>query len=123
MDGIGWFTFNTLRSIVAKNPQAEFHFFFDSASDPEFIFGSNVKSYVLFPPAKHALLNVAWFEWSAKRLLNQLQPDLFLSPDGILCLGWKGKQFAVIHDINFLHKPKDLKFSNRKYYNYFFPKF
>ena len=123
MDGIGWFTFNTLRYIVQKNPQIEFHFLFDAAPDPSFLFGPNVTPHVLFPPAKHAVLNVLWFEWSAKRLLNQLKPDLFVSPDGILSLGYKGKQFAVIHDINFFHNPGDLKFSNRKYYNYFFPKF
>ncbi|TWI80347.1 glycosyltransferase involved in cell wall biosynthesis [Lacibacter cauensis] len=123
MDGIGWFTFNTLRYIVQKNPQIEFHFLFDAAPDSSFIFGPNVTVHLLFPPAKHAVLNVLWFEWSAKRLLNQLKPDLFISPDGILSLGYKGKQFAVIHDINFFHNPADLKFSNRKYYNYFFPKF
>ncbi|MFT3843919.1 MAG: glycosyltransferase family 1 protein [Lacibacter sp.] len=123
MDGIGWFTYNTLKYIVQKNPQIEFHFLFDSEIDESFIFGENVHSHVLFPPAKHALLNIIWFEWSVKRFLNKEKPDLFFSPDGILCLGWKGKQFGVIHDINFLHKPKDLKFSNRKYYNYFFPKY
>ncbi|RXK62226.1 glycosyltransferase family 1 protein [Lacibacter luteus] len=123
MDGIGWFTFNTLRYIVQKNPQIEFHFLFDSMPDHSFIFGPNVTVHVLFPPAKHAVLNVLWFEWSAKRLLNKIKPDLFVSPDGILSLGYKGKQFAVIHDINFFHNPADLKFSNRNYYNYFFPKF
>ena len=55
--------------------------------------------------------------------MEKIQPDLFFSPDGILCLGWKGTQYGVIHDINFVHRPQDLKFSNRKYYNYFFPRF
>jgi glycosyltransferase involved in cell wall biosynthesis len=55
--------------------------------------------------------------------LHQIKPDLFLSPDGILCLGWKGKQLGVIHDINFLHHPDVLKLSNRLYYNILFPKF
>jgi len=123
MDGIGWFAYNTLKHIVRKNPQIEFHFLFDTVIDPEFIFAENVKAHLLSPPARHAILNVIWFEWSVKHFLNKLQPDLFLSPDGILCLGWNGKQFAVIHDINFFHKPEDLKFSNRTYYNYFFPKF
>lgn len=123
MDGIGWFTYNTLRFIVQKKPEIEFHFLFDTTVDESFLFAANVKAHLLSPPAKHALLNIVWFEWSVKRFLEKEKPDLFLSPDGILCLGWKGKQFEVIHDINFLHKPKDLKFSNRKYYNFFFPKF
>lgn len=123
MDGIGWFTFNTLQYIVKQNPHIEFHFLFDSGIQEEFIFADNVVPHNLFPPAKHALLNIVWFEWSVKRLLDKLQPDLFLSPDGLLCLRWKGKQYGVIHDISFLHTPKDLKWSNRTYYNYFFPKY
>lgn len=123
LDGIGWFTFNTLRHIVRQHPETEFHFFFDGRPDPSFLFGPNVVSHVLYPPARHAVLNVLWFEWSVRSKLQRLKPDLFLSPDGILCLGWGGKQLAVIHDINFLHHPAALKFSNRHYYNYFFPRF
>jgi len=123
LDGIGWFSFNVLKRITTNNPDIEFHFFFDSRIDKQFLFGENITSHKLFPPAKHALLNIAWFEWSVKKALNRLKPDLFFSPDGILSLGWKGKQYGVIHDINFIHQPGDLKFSNRKYYNHFFPKF
>jgi glycosyltransferase involved in cell wall biosynthesis len=32
-------------------------------------------------------------------------------------------QLAVIHDINFVHRPEDLPWLIAKYYNYFFPKF
>ncbi len=32
-------------------------------------------------------------------------------------------QLAVIHDINFVHRPKDLPWLKAKYYNRFFPKF
>lgn len=123
MDGIGWFAFNTLQYIVRQNPQIEFHFLFDSGIAPEFLFGPNVVPHQLFPPAKHAVLNLVWFEWSVRHLLRKLRPDLFYSPDGILSLGWPGKQYAVVHDINFHHIPRDLKWSNRTYYNYFFPKY
>lgn len=123
MDGIGWFTYNTMKHIVSAHPEVRFHFLFDSEIEEEFIFSDNVIPHKLFPPAKHAVLNIAWFEWSVKNILNRIKPDLFLSPDGILCLGWPGKQYAVIHDINFHHNPNDLKWSNRKYYNYYFPKF
>src|SRR5688572_30107594 len=99
MDGIGWFTYNTLQWIVKQNSQIEFHFLFDSGIEKEFLFAKNVIPHNLFPPAKHAVLNVIWFEISVKIILEKIQPDLFLSPDGILCLGWKGKQYGVIHDI------------------------
>lgn len=52
-----------------------------------------------------------------------MKPDLFLSPDGFLVLGAKCKQLPVIHDINFLHYPKDSKWLTSKYYNYYFPRF
>jgi glycosyltransferase involved in cell wall biosynthesis len=123
MDGIGWFTYNTLKYITVTNPDVEFHFLFDSGIDPEFLFSRNIQAHNLFPPAKHALLNVAWFEWSVRNYLRRVNPDLFLSPDGILCLGWNGKQYGVIHDINFVHIPADLKWANRKYYSYFFPRY
>ncbi|MDQ2752339.1 MAG: glycosyltransferase family 4 protein [Bacteroidota bacterium] len=122
MDGIGWFTYNTLQYIVQNNPSITFHFLFDSGIKEEFLFGKNVVPHNLFPPAKHAALNVIWFEVSCRILLNKINPDLFLSPDGICCLGWKGRQYAVIHDLNFIYYPKDLKFTNRIYYNYFIKK-
>lgn len=123
MDGIGWFTYNTLKFIVRQNPHIEFHFLFDSGIDEEFLFAENVVPHNLFPPAKHAMLNILWFEFSVKRKLKKIKPDLFFSPDGNLCLGWAGKQHGVIHDINFYHYPEYLKLSNRKYYNYFFPRY
>ncbi len=122
MDGIGWVTYNVLKNITVNHPEIEFHFLFDSGIEQEFLFSNNIIPHNLFPPAKHALLNVIWFEWSAKQLLKKINPDLFFSPDGILCLSWKGKQYGVIHDINYEHRPKDLKLTNRIYYKYFIPK-
>jgi glycosyltransferase involved in cell wall biosynthesis len=123
MDGLGWFTYNTMKYITKQNPQIEFHLLFDSGIEKDFIFSDNVIAHNLFPPAKHAILNVIWFEWSVKMLLNKLKPDLFISLDGLLSLGWKGKQYGLIADLNFLHNPRDLKWSNSKYYNYFFPRY
>ncbi|HMU59982.1 MAG TPA: glycosyltransferase family 1 protein [Chitinophagaceae bacterium] len=123
LDGIGWFAFNTLKLIVEKNPQVEFHFLFDSGIESEFLFGENVIGHNLFPPAKHAMLNILWSEVFVKRKLRYLNPDLYYSPDGMLCLGWNGKQHGVIHDLNFMHYPEHLKWTNRKYYRSFFPQF
>ncbi len=123
MDGIGWFTYHTIKEIVQNNPDIKFHFLFDTHQVADFIFGSNVQPHILFPPAKHAFLNVAYFQWSVTRLLNKIQPALFLSPDGNLSLGYNGKQYGVMHDISFFHFPGDLKKTNAWYYNYYFPKF
>ena len=123
MDGIGWFTYHTCKYLVQHNKDIEFHFLFDTKIDEEFLFGENVIPHVLFPPAKHAFLNVAFFQYSVPKLLKHIQPDLFLSPDGNLALNYTGKQYGIIHDISFFHFPQDLKKTNAWYYNRYFPQF
>jgi glycosyltransferase involved in cell wall biosynthesis len=121
LDGIGWFTYNSLLYITRENPHITFYFLVDTDIDPQFLFSDNIKAIKVFPPAKHAFLNVIWFEYSVKRILNRIQPDLFLSMDGLLCSGWKGPQMGVIHDINYVHLPNDIKWTNRWYFNTFYP--
>lgn len=123
LDGIGWFTNQTLKQITKNNPNVHFVFLFDRDYDDDFIFSDNITPIVLGPQARHPFLYYIWFNHSVKNLLNKLKPDLFLSPDGFLSLGAKCKQLPVIHDINFLHNPKDLKPTTSKYYNYYFPKY
>ncbi|MES2567435.1 MAG: glycosyltransferase family 1 protein [Bacteroidota bacterium] len=123
LDGIGWFSYQTLKRITQSNPNVHFVFLFDRDYSDEFIFSDNVTPLVLGPQARHPFLYYAWFHLSVKNLLNRMNPDLFLSPDGFLSPGAKCKQLPVIHDINFLHNPKDLKSLTSKYYNHFFPKY
>jgi Glycosyltransferase len=123
LEGIGWFTYENFKRIVLSHPEHEFYFLFDRKYSKEFIFADNVHPIVLFPPSRHPLLWIIWFEYSVPRLLKKLKPDLFISPDGYLSLRTEVPQIAVIHDINFHHRPKDLPWSSRTYYQYFFPKF
>jgi len=123
LEGIGWFSYQTLKRITQNNPDSHFVFLFDRDFDESFIFSDNVTPFILSPKARHPVLYYAWFQFSVKNILNQLKPDLFLSPDGFLSLGAKCKQLPVIHDINFKHHPKDSKWLTAKYYNSFFPKF
>jgi glycosyltransferase involved in cell wall biosynthesis len=123
LDGIGWFSYQTLKRITQNNPDVHFVFLFDRDYDEEFIFSDNITPLVIGPQARHPFLYYAWFHLSVKNLLNRMNPDLFLSPDGFLSPGAKCKQLPVIHDINFLHNPGDLKPLTSKYYNYFFPKY
>lgn len=123
LDGIGWFSYQTLKRITQNNPDVHFVFLFDRHFSDEFIFSDNITPMVVGPQARHPFLYYAWFHLSVKSLLNRLQPDLFLSPDGFLSPGAKCKQLPVIHDINFFHNPNDLKSLTSKYYNYFFPKY
>ncbi|HMM11748.1 MAG TPA: glycosyltransferase family 1 protein [Bacteroidales bacterium] len=123
LEGIGWFTYETLRRIVVAHPEVDFYFFFDRKPDPQFLFGPNVRPVVLVPQARHPLLFIVWFEWSVRKALKKIRPHLFLSPDGYLCLGTNVPSLAVMHDLNFEHYPKDLPFLVRHYYRWFFPRF
>jgi len=123
LDGIGWFSYQSLKRITEKHPEAHFIFLFDRPFDPQFVFSENVTPMVLWPPARHPFLFYYWMQFAVKPFLNRVKPDLFLSPDGFLALGATCKQLPVMHDINFHHYPLDLPFWVRKYYNRFFPKF
>ena len=123
LEGIGWFTYQTLKRITKNNPEVHFVFLFDRDFDEEFIFSDNITPISLGPQARHPFLYYVWFQYSVKHLLKKMKPDLFLSPDGFLSLGAACAQLPVIHDINFLHHPNDLRPLTGKYYNYYFPKF
>ena len=123
LDGIGWFTFETFKRIALSHPEHEFIFLFDRPFDPSFIFSENIRPHVISPPARHPFLWYIWFEWSVRYILKKHKPDVFVSPDGFLCLSSKVPSIAVIHDINFHHRPFDLPFFTSLYYRKFFPCF
>lgn len=123
LEGIGWFTYENLKRITTQHPEHEFIFIFDRKYDEEFIFSSNITPVIINPPTRHPILLIIWFEIQIPRLLKKLNADIFLSPDGFMSLRTKIPTITVIHDINFAHRPKDLPYKFRKYYNYFFPKF
>lgn len=123
LEGIGWFTFETLIRMTQNHPEHEFIFIFDRPYDRDYIFAENVTPVVIGPQARHPLLFYIWFDFQIPKVLKKYKADLFLSPDGYLSLRTKVPQLAVIHDINFVHRPDDLPWLIAKYYNYFFPKF
>ncbi len=123
LDGIGWFTSETLKRITTSHPEHQFLFLFDWQIPDQFVFSSNIEPLSLFPPARHPVLWHWWMEYSVGKILRSRNPDLFLSPDGYLCLSSDTPSLPVIHDINFHHRPADLPFPTREYYRRQFPKF
>ena len=123
LEGIGWVAYETLRRMVKDHPEVEFYFLFDREPDPMFIFGDNVKPIVLFPQARHPFLFIWFFEFSVKKALKQIQPDLYFSPDGYLSLRSDVPQVAQFHDLNFEHFPKDMPKIHLWHYKTFFPRF
>jgi glycosyltransferase involved in cell wall biosynthesis len=123
LDGIGWFTFETLKRITLAHPETRFYFIFDRQFSREVVFGDNVTPVVIGPRARHPFLWYLWFEWKVAAFLRRQQPDLFLSTDGFLPLRTRIPSVVVIHDINFEHRPGDLPLLARKYYRHFFPRY
>lgn len=123
LEGIGWFSYQTLKRITTNNPEVHFVFLFDRPYDESFVFSDNITPLTVSPQARHPFLYYLWMQYSVKQLVTRLEPDLFVSPDGMLSLGARYRQLPVIHDINFLHHPGDLKWLTSKYYNHFFPRF
>lgn len=123
LEGIGWFTYESLKRIVLNHPEHTFYFIFDRKHDPQFIFAENVIPVEIYPPARHPYLWYIYFEFSIPRILRKLKPDLFLSTDGWLSLRTNVPQVDVIHDLNFEHRKDFLKSKYQNYYTRFFPKF
>jgi glycosyltransferase involved in cell wall biosynthesis len=123
LEGIGWFTYQTLKRITRDHPQHQFIFIFDRPYDPSFIFSDNITPVVAGPATRHPLLWFFWLEFVIPGVLRKYKADLFFSPDGFLSMRTKVKSVPVIHDISFAHRPKDLPVWVRTYYNLFFPRF
>lgn len=123
LEGIGWFSYESLKRIVLNHPEHSFYFIFDRPYSDEFIFANNVTPVVAGPPARHPILHYIWFEYTIPRVLKRINPDIFVSPDAYLSLSSKFIDLIVIHDLNFEHYPEHMPLLNRKYYRYFTPKF
>ncbi|HEY4798767.1 MAG TPA: glycosyltransferase family 1 protein [Bacteroidia bacterium] len=123
LEGIGWFTYESLNRITRHHPEHKFLFLFDRPYSEEFIFSENITPVVIGPPTRHPFLWWWWLERSLPKVFAKHKPDLFLSPDGFLSLSSSVKQIPVIHDLNFEHYPQDIPFTARKYYKRNFRRF
>jgi glycosyltransferase involved in cell wall biosynthesis len=123
LEGIGWFTYQTLEHMVRQHPEHEFIFFFDRPYDPQFVFAPNVTPVVVHPQARHPVLFYIWFEWSVPFLLRKYKADLFLSTDGYMSLSTKVPTCLVIHDLAFEHYPEHFVLSHRLYWRHYSPLF
>lgn len=123
LEGIGWYTHETLKRIVAGHPEHDFIFFFDRPYDPAFVFAPNVTPVSFGPPARHPLLFYIWYEWRLPAMLRRYKADVFLSPDGLCSLSTKVPTCLVMHDLAFEHYPQHLKWSIRQYLRKWSPLF
>ena len=130
MDGIGWFTYETTRRMVASHPEHQFILLFDRPPkrgvDSEFdamLTAANVETVVLCPQARHPVLWWMFFELAVPCALRRHKADLYLTPDGMMPLHPKVPTLSVIHDLNFEHSTDNLRASHQSYMTSFFPRF
>jgi len=122
LDGIGWFTYETVSRMIVNHPEHNFHLLFDRPTEYSFP-QKNVEMHVLGPRARHPVAMIWWMEMPVKKALQRIKADVFLSPDGYMSLRSKIPALGVIHDINFVHYPKDVPWYVRPFYKYMFPRY
>lgn len=123
LEGIGRFTYETLKRITTNHPEHIFIFIFDRKYDKEFVFNNNIIPVIIPPQSRHPLLWYIYFEYSIPYVLKKYEADVFLSMDGWTCLNTKVKTLNVVHDLHYERYPEFLPYLVKRYYQYFFPKF
>jgi len=123
LDGIGYFTVNTVSRIIRNHPDVHFQILCDKNFKEDYFDFENASKHRIFPSLRHPVLYVLYMELVVPLFLRKHRPDVFLSADGFLSLSSSCRQIALIYDINFEHKPGDLKLQNRLYFRWFFKRF
>ncbi len=123
LDGIGYFTVNTISRVIKNHPEVEFMILCDKNFTEHYFDFANATKYHVFPALRHPVLYVWYMETVLTAFLKRHKPDLMVSMEGFLSLSSSAKQMPVVYDINFEHQPQDLKLQNRLYFRYFFKRF
>ncbi len=121
LEGIGWFTHETMKRLTRQHPEHQFLFLFDREWDDRFIFSDNIIPVKVWPPARHPYLWQFWFDYSLPKVFKKYKPDVFISTDGFLSLKTNVPTLLVIHDLGFEHYPEHTPAVVSKYYRKFTP--
>lgn len=122
LEGIGWFTWETLRRITAAHPEHEFFPIYDRPWDPALLPPGNVQPLRTLLPSRHPVLWYLRFHHEIPALLRRHRIDLYYSPDGWNVPG-PFPSVVAMHDLNFQHHPENLPFFTRHYYLRHFPRY
>ena len=123
LDGIGYFTVNTIANLIRQHPEIQFQILCDKKFTEDYFDFPNVTKHKIFPALRHPVLYVIYMELVLPFFLRKHKPDLMVSMDSFLSLLSGCKQIPVIYDINFEHKPEDIALKNRIYYRFFTKRF
>ena len=122
LEGIGWFTYESLKRIRFAHPEHEFFFIFDRDYNDEFIFSSNVTPLVIGPHARHPVLFYIWFEFSLPAVLKKNKSRFIYFARCLFIIKNNVPTLLVIHDLNFEHYPEMVPFLATKTLPIFYTK-
>ena len=123
LDGIGYFTVNTISRVIKNHPEAEFMILCDKDFTENYFDFPNARRYPVFPALRHPVLYIWFMEAVMPFFLRKHRPDLLVSMEGFSSLLSATRQMPVVYDINFEHQPQDLALKNRLYFRFFFKRF
>ena len=123
MEGFGTYTYELVSRWITHQTSSEFILLYDRKPKHFLPQLPHVQHVILPPATRHPVLYWFWFEMQVSRILKKHKVDLFFSPDGYNCLRSKIPSIISIHDLNFVHNPKDLPKILYLYLSRYFPKF
>lgn len=119
LEGIGWYSHEICRQLIAQHPEDTFVLFFDRPFAAEWTQWPHVVPLVLAPRSRRYGLWYWWFEWQVFRALRRYRAEVFFSPDNHLCLRTALPTLMTIHDVAFVHYPDMLTRMSRWHYRHF----
>ncbi|MCI0522269.1 MAG: glycosyltransferase family 4 protein [Bacteroidales bacterium] len=123
IDGIGWFTHEVIRRLIADHPEHRFILISDRRYDILPLAGDNIE-YITVPLRNvHPAIWYVWHEMLLPGVLRRVKADLYIAPDGLMPLRTPVPCITVIHDLNHEHRPGDIPWPERMYYRHYFPLF
>ena len=122
LEGIGYFTQQTLMRMTRNHPEDTFIFFFDRKYDKSFIFSDNVIPVIVPCPARHPILWKLYFDYLLPFYCKKYKIDVFFSPENYIPKLKNTPVICTIHDINFFHNDKYIgNNAHQRYFMRYFP--
>ena len=122
LEGMGLYTVEVLRGLLAALPQAAFLLVTDRRG-PVPPLPRAVERVVAGPPARHPVLFWWWFEVSVPRVLRRWRADAFVSLENFCSLRAPAPTLLVVHDLAYRHLPGGVGPVELAYYRRYMPRF
>lgn len=117
LEGLGWYTYEIVRSWLVHNQEVKWTLVFDRTCD---VFSEfDVERIILGPKTSHTPSIAYWNEGPLTRWLNKAKPDIYFSSDGFIPLRTSVPCVPVVHDLAPLVYPQYMRWRDYIYYRVF----